>query len=59
MLALNFLREKHFEFYHVNYLQAFRIFNFHSFWYVHVIFQNIKRPLQENILHHFLHYSFL
>ena len=24
---------------------------------VHVIFQDIERQLQENILHHFLHYS--
>ena len=25
---------------------------------VHVIFQDIEHQLQENILHHFLHYSF-
>ena len=34
-------------------------FDFHSFWYeFYVIFQGIEHQLHENILHHFLHYSF-
>ena len=66
MLVLNFLRVSHILFYHVSWLQIFQLFQF-SFSQVqmvnhcegHVIFQHIEHQLQENILQHCLHYSFL
>ena len=60
MLALNFLCVQH-----VNYLQAFWLFQFSSSqiemvnnYEVHVIFQDIEHQLQESILHHFSQYRF-
>ena len=52
--------------YHVNQQQAFQLFQ-SSFFPVkmvnhcegHVIFHDTEHELQQNILHHFLHYSFL
>ena len=49
MLALNFLRVKIIQFYHINFLQAFRLFQFSFFlvkminhYEVHLIFQDIE-----------------
>ena len=65
MLALNFLCEYYIQISQGNLLYAFGLFQF-SFFLVklvnhyefHAIFQDIEHQLQENILHHFLHYSF-
>ena len=56
----------HFFIFFYVYLQAFPLFQLSFFlvkmvnhYDVHVIFQDIEHWLQENILHHFLHYSFM
>ena len=56
MLALNFLSKWHIYFYHENYKQAFRLFQFSFFlvkianlYEVHIIFQDIEHQFQENI----------
>ena len=66
MLVLNFLCKKYIHFYHASLQQAFQLFQ-SSFFQVkrinhcegHVIFKDIEHQLEENILYHFLHYSFL
>ena len=65
MPVLNFVCVEHIKVYYGNYLQAFRIFYCSSFlvkmvnhYENHVIFQDIEHQPQEDILHHFLHYSF-
>ena len=65
MLVLNFLCKKYIRFYHAGLQQAFQLFQSSLFQVKrinhcegHVIFKDIEHQLEENILYHFLHYSF-
>ena len=65
MPVLNFLCVQHIQFYRVNQPQAFQLFQslfFQAKMVNHcegyVIFQDVEHQLQQNILHHFLHYRF-
>ena len=70
MRILNFLCVLRIQFYHVNWPQAFQLFQ-SSFFQVNMvnqvnevnedklIFQDTEHQLQKNIFYHFLHYSFL
>ena len=65
MLVLNLFCVSHIQFYHVNWLQAFQVFQSPIFqvkmvnqYEFQAIFKDIEQQLSENVLHHFLHNTF-
>ena len=65
MFVLNFLCVHLIQINHINYLQAFPLFQSSSsqlkmgnHYEVHIIFKDFEHQLQGNILHNFLQYSF-
>ena len=62
MLVLNFLCVERIPFYHTSLLQVFQLLFIQAKTVNHcegyVSFLGIEHQLQENVLHHFLHYNF-